>query len=146
MYIPFPFVNNRVSSQVMTISGPSSCWDSCPDRRDARHEKTDLKVFVVVISFFGYDTEYKILLYCLHKLYLVVGVIPKEGLAGFDNDKDLRVCFLMTRVMYNQKNTCHNIDTCPIGIAYMMYNICILHNWPSVKVSANNVSLSTHEP
>ena len=53
---------------------------------DVHHEKTDLKVFVVVIpkeelagsqprqSFFGYDTECKILLYCLLRLYSVVTV------------------------------------------------------------------------
>ena len=60
---------------------------------DVRHKKIDLKVFVVVIpkeglpgeapqSFFGYDTDYKILLYCLQRLYFVVGVICKEGLVG----------------------------------------------------------------
>ena len=38
---------------------------------------TRKQVFVVV----GYDIDYKILLYCLHRLYSVVGVIPKEGLA-----------------------------------------------------------------
>ncbi len=38
-----------------------------------RHEKTDLKVFVVVIS--------------------------KEGWAQYDNDKDLKVCFLVTLVI-----------------------------------------------
>ncbi len=33
-------------------------------------------------SFFGYDTDYKIVLCCLHRLYSVVGVIPKEGYWG----------------------------------------------------------------
>ena len=75
---------------------------------DALHEKTDLKVFLSVIpkeGLTGYDTDYKILLYCLHRLYSVVGVIPKEGLAGphqsffgYDNDKGLKVLFLMTRL------------------------------------------------
>ncbi len=54
----------------------SMTYDTC-------HEKTDLKVFVVVIawlagtrqSFFGYDTDYKILLYCLHRFYFLVSVI-----------------------------------------------------------------------
>ena len=54
-----------------------------------RHKKTELKVFVVVLpkegvakkDTFGYDTIYKILLYCLYGLYSVVDVIPKEGLA-----------------------------------------------------------------
>ncbi len=51
-------------------------------------KKPDLKVFVVVIpkeglgGFFGYDTNYKILLCCLHRLYSVAGVIPKEDIAG----------------------------------------------------------------
>ncbi len=57
------------------------------------HGKTCLKIFVVAIpkesltdralqSFSGYDTDYKIVLCCFHRLYSVVGVIPKEGLAG----------------------------------------------------------------
>ncbi len=29
-------------------------------------------------SFFAYDADYKILLCCLHRLYSVVGTIPKE--------------------------------------------------------------------
>ena len=33
-------------------------------------------------SCFWYDTDSKIVLCCLHRLYSVVGVIPKEGLAG----------------------------------------------------------------
>ena len=56
---------------------------------DVRQEKTDLKVFVVVFpypglgshqSLFGYDTNYKILLYCLHRLYSVVGANPSLGM------------------------------------------------------------------
>ncbi len=31
-------------------------------------------------SFFGYDTDYKIVLGCLHRLYSLVSVIPKERL------------------------------------------------------------------
>ena len=55
-------------------------------------------------SFFGYDTDYKILRYCLHMLYSRVGVIPKEGLAGlYDNDKDLKVSFLVARIIYSFK-------------------------------------------
>ncbi len=45
------------------------------------HEKTDLKVFVIVIPKEGL-AGYKVLLYCLHRLYPVVGVILKEGLVG----------------------------------------------------------------
>ena len=54
----------------------------------------------------GYDNDYKILLYCFHKLYSVVCAIPKEGAParqsffGYDNDKDLKVCFLMAHVIY----------------------------------------------
>ncbi len=60
-------------------------------------------------SFFGYDTNYKFVLYCLNRLYSLVGVIPKDGLAGplpeqsffwYDNDKDLKACFPMTRLIY----------------------------------------------
>ena len=50
---------------------------------DARHEKTDLKVFVVVIPKEGwvrYDND---------KDFVVV--IPKEGWVRYDNDKDLRL-------------------------------------------------------
>ncbi len=52
------------------------------------HEKMCLKICVVVIpkgphqSFFGYDTDYKIALFCFQGLYSVVGVILKEGLVG----------------------------------------------------------------
>ena len=46
------------------------------------------------LSFFGYDTDYKIVLCCLHRLYSVVGVIPKEGLAGpMTTTKILRLIF-----------------------------------------------------
>ncbi len=63
-------------------------------------QEIDLTVFAVVIpeegsigglgphqTFFGYDTDYKILLYCLHRLYSVVGDIPSEGLAGWGPPK-----------------------------------------------------------
>ncbi len=54
---------------------------------DAYHEKTDLNVFVVVIS--------------------------KEGLAGwglgYDNDKELKVCFLVTHIRLDCHNTCISI-------------------------------------
>ncbi len=43
---------------------------------DTSHEKRDLKVFVVVIP-----NDYKIILYCVHKLNSEFGVISKEGLA-----------------------------------------------------------------
>ena len=67
----------------------------CSTETDMRHEKTDLEVFVIVIpkegwAGWGMTPTIKYLLYCLHRLYSVVGVLPKEGLAGgYDNDKDL---------------------------------------------------------
>ena len=56
-------------------SAVSKIISSKLNNSDTRHEKTDLKVFVVVI--------------------------PKEGwarMADNDNDKELKVCFLVTRV------------------------------------------------
>ncbi len=81
------------------------------------HEKMCLKIFVVVIpkeklegprqSFFGHDTDYKIVLCCLHRLYSVDGVLTREGLVGprqsffwYDNDKDLKAHFLMTQLRH----------------------------------------------
>ena len=58
------------------------------------------------MNYFRYDTDYKILLYCLHRFYSVVGVISKEGLTGYDNDKDIKVCFLVTCVIWNQTRHC----------------------------------------
>ncbi len=62
------------------------CILSCPCIHMTTHDMRHLKVFVVVIpkeglAGFEYDTDYKILLYCLHGLYSEVGVIPKEGMA-----------------------------------------------------------------
>ncbi len=45
----------------------------------------------------------------IHRLYSVVGVIPKEGAPAcqsffwYDNDKDLNVCFLVTHVTFVDK-------------------------------------------
>ncbi len=58
-------------------------------------------------TFFGYDTDYTIVLCCFHRLHSVVLAIPKEGLAGpahqssfgYDNDKDLTARFPMTHLM-----------------------------------------------
>ncbi len=77
-----------------------------------RHEKTDLKVFVVVIlnegwvrPCFWYDTDFsefdsvEIIDYILEKS---VSCQKKDGhghlFFGYDNDKDLKVCFLVTCV------------------------------------------------
>ncbi len=59
----------------------------------ACHEKANLKVFLVIpkeglvgwgpANFLGMTPTLQ--LYCLHRLYSVVGVIPKVGLAGYDD-------------------------------------------------------------
>ncbi len=87
---------------------------------DTRHEKTDFKVFVVVIrqcmprpSFFWYDTDFSefdsadITDYILEKL---VSCQKKKGCGHacpsffwYDNDKDLKVCFLVMHVISEQK-------------------------------------------
>ena len=57
-------------------------------------------------SFFWYNTDFKIVLCCLHRLYSVVGVIPKDGLAGparqsffWYNDKYLKARFPIARLV-----------------------------------------------
>ncbi len=47
-------------------------------------------------SFFWYDTNYRFIICSLHRLYFIVGVILKEGLAGH---KDLKVGFPVTRLI-----------------------------------------------
>ena len=72
---------------------------------DDCHEKTDLKVFVLVIP--TPTTKYYSTAFIDYTMYSVVNVIPKEGLAGparqsffgYDNDKDLKVCFLVTCIV-----------------------------------------------
>ncbi len=77
---------------------------------DAHHEKTDLKVFVVVIPKEGWARVaapilllvwhrlFRIWVFWLHRSYsLKVGVIP---FFWYDNDKDLKVCFLVTCVTW----------------------------------------------
>ncbi len=72
------------------------------------HGKTCLKILSLLYpkkdwrvgshqSFFGYDTDCTYVHCCLHRLYSVVGVTPKEGLAG--KGKDLKACFPMTLFM-----------------------------------------------
>ena len=65
----------------------------------AHHEKTDLKVFVVVIPKKCYSTAF---------IVVIVGVIPKEGLAGpqpaksslgMTTTKTLRYVFLVAHVI-----------------------------------------------
>ncbi len=48
--------------------------------------------------------SYKIPLCCLHRLYSVVCVIPREGFYGYDNDKHLKVCFLVTCIIWSDIN------------------------------------------
>ncbi len=70
---------------------------------DMRHEKTDLKVFAK--RRMTLTTEYNLW------RYVFVVVIPKEGwhllqnviYEGYDNDKDLKVCFLMMHVKNEHK-------------------------------------------
>ncbi len=47
---------------------------------------------------FEYDTDYKILLYCLHRLYSVVSVILKEGLTG-PHHANLSLGMTMTKTL-----------------------------------------------
>ncbi len=73
---------------------------------DARHEKTDFKVFVVVIPKEGWahvatpilllvwHQLFRIWVFWLHRSYSL-----KVGIFWYDNDKDLEVCFLVTRVI-----------------------------------------------
>ncbi len=75
------------------------------DTHDACHEKTDLKVFVVVIpSFFWYDTDFSefdsadIIDYILEKLVSYQKKYGRGHVFWYDNDKDLKVCFLVTHV------------------------------------------------
>ena len=80
---------------------------------DARHKKTDLKVFVVPIFLLVWHRLVSLpkcyprrFWLCWHdRLYSQkVCVIPKEGwtrpsLFWYDNNKDLKVCFLVMQVM-----------------------------------------------
>ena len=79
-----------------------------------RHEKTDLKVFVVVThvrpSFFWYDTNFSE----IHSADIIDHILEKSvscqkmdgrghahpSFFWHDNDKDLKVCFLVTRVRW----------------------------------------------
>ena len=58
--------------------------------------------------FFWYDTDKRIVLCCLYRLYLIAGVIPKEGLAGLISllvlwqERSYKGCFLcMTAQLTN---------------------------------------------
>ncbi len=69
------------------------------------HIKTSLKIFVVVVviqkeglagtisASFCYDTEYRISLYCLQRLYFILDVIPKEPGLAYNNNNNLKTCF-----------------------------------------------------
>ena len=57
-------------------------------------------------------TDYKILLYCFDRLYSVVGVIPKEGLAiGGAPGPDIKICFLVMHALL-QPAAIHVFDRC----------------------------------
>ncbi len=77
---------------------------------DARHEKTDLKVFVLLLvctDFSEFDSA-NIIDYILKKS---VSYQKKDGhcharpsFFWYDNDKDLKVCFLVTRIKCHLHN------------------------------------------
>ena len=69
------------------------------------HEKTDLKVFVVVIPKKSFSWDDTALTWCVKivgfgpKFLILEKSVPKEGrFFWYDNDEDLKVCFLVTRV------------------------------------------------
>ena len=72
----------------------------------ARHKKTDIKVFVVVMtkerlagwarqSFFGFGSTTEFYSQC-HAQRSNGGAPAHHSFFSYDNDKDLKVCFLMT--------------------------------------------------
>ncbi len=106
---------------------PSYCLSNGPEvltagNHNKQHEKTDLKVFVVVISKEGWArVAAPILLLVWHWLFRIwlcwhhrlhswkVGVMPKEGW----HDKDLKVCFLVTRVNWPHRKTHFQLFSLP---------------------------------
>ncbi len=78
---------------------------------DACHEKTDLKVFIIVI--------------------------PKEGWAWpppsffwYDNDKDLQICFLVRRIIYAEPS--HAKTGLKIFVTVVVYQVTLPGNLPQV--------------
>ena len=78
--------------------------------------KVCLMIFVDVMpkeGLAGRAIDYKIILCRFHRLYSVVGVIPKEALAGpclpiffgYDTDKDLKARFPVTQLIDNTTYT-----------------------------------------
>ncbi len=52
---------------------------------EPHHANKVFKIFVIFRpkdGLAGYDISYRVVLVCLHKFYIIVGVIPKGGLAG----------------------------------------------------------------
>ncbi len=116
IHSPRKIDRGRVVTSMQVYPPLYTAW--LPKTIDVREKTENWKqVFVVVMpkeglvgsrqSLFGYDTNYKILLYCLHRFYSVVGVIPKEGLVGphptnlslgMTTTKTFKVCFLVTHV------------------------------------------------
>ena len=101
-YMHGHLVKNQAMSKFFSLVRPQTL--------DVHHEKTDLKVFVVVIpkkgwarhgrawpcpSFFWYDTDFSefdsadIIDYILEK---------SVSYFWYDNDRDLKVCFLVTHL------------------------------------------------
>ena len=51
-------------------------------------------------AFFWYDTSYRIVFCWFHKLYFIVGVIPKEGLVGLVQPKpSFGITLTMTKML-----------------------------------------------
>ena len=48
----------------------------------SKYELCYIKTGPYIFAFVWYDTDYSLVLCCLHRLYSIVGVIPKESLAG----------------------------------------------------------------
>ncbi len=69
------------------------------------HEKTDLKVFVTVISkvhtsFFWYDTNVSEFDSADIIDYILKKSVSYQKKDGCSNDKDLKACFLVMRIIY----------------------------------------------
>ncbi len=75
-------------------------------RKQTLRSLTDCAI-IGICGILIFQTYENTIICSLHRLYFIVGVIPKEGLAGprqsffwNDNDKDLKVGFLVTHLIY----------------------------------------------
>ncbi len=108
-------------------------------------------------SFFGYDTDYRSVFCCLHRLYSVVSVITKEGLVGpgrsillghhqsffwCDNDKDLNACFPVTQLSFYGQRTdmtpeCYSLLSTYLDSAQIDCHYCVLQVYVISSFCAN---------